>query len=379
MKRFVHAAVIAAGFAVASAMVMPRSAHADAPPPSLQSFATSNAISAYELSATGVTGYALQPTVEAALDHSGARLANAAYGAPLLSSFGTSTVLTPNLALDAGAGLDIASRFTNGEAAAPASPFLSAVSAPFLNLANGGRYTGVTFVPASDVRVRLGASLNSERLDSFHFSPAAPTGNLGFVYDASQTRSLLAGLSWDISGLLGVDLTGISSERSGVPLGVANAGIIAPKAATQALGVAARLNIGQGWVTTASFSEGLTQLEQRPGGLNTSLREQSYSIAIAKHGLFGDDTLGLSYSRPAPSMAGSLSSLMGSGDSPLVVAAPSLAPGRAATEDDIQLGYVTNFLNGAVALQTNAAYQTNVQGQPGATSVSLLSRAKIKF
>ena len=105
----------------------------------------------------------------------------------------------------------------------------------------------------------------------------------------------------------------------------------------------------------------------------------AYSIAIAKHGLFGDDTLGLSYSRPAPSMAGSLSSLMGSGDPPLVVAAPSLAPGRAATEDDIQLGYVTNFLNGAVALQTNAAYQTNFQGQPGATSVSLLSRAKIKF
>ena len=32
-----------------------------------------------------------------------------------------------------------------------------------------------------------------------------------------------------------------------------------------------------------------------------------------------------------------------------------------------------------LALQTNAAYQTNSQGQPGATSVSLLSRAKIKF
>ena len=50
-----------------------------------------------------------------------------------------------------------------------------------------------------------------------------------------------------------------------------------------------------------------------------------------------------------------------------------------AQETDIQLGYVTNFLDGAVALQTNAGYQTNAQGQPGATSVSLLSRAKIKF
>ena len=66
-------------------------------------------------------------------------------------------------------------------------------------------------------------------------------------------------------------------------------------------------------------------------------------------------------------------------DAPLVVAAPSLTPGRGATENDIQLGYVTNFMNGAVALQTNAAYQTNAQGQRGATSVSLLSRAKIKF
>ncbi len=284
------------------------------------------------------------------------------------------------MALDAGAGLDIASRFTNYAAAAPASPFLSAVSAPFLNLANGGRYSGVTFVPTSDVRVRLGTSINSERLDSFHFGPAAPTGNLGVLYDASQTRSLLAGLSWDISDLLGLDLTGISSDRSGVPLGIANASLIAPKASTQALGVAGHLTIGQGWVTTASFSEGLTQLEQRPG-LNTNLREQSYSIAIAKHGLFGDDTLGLSFSRPAPSMAGGLATLMGSGDLPPLVVAqvPSLVPGRSAAENDIQLGYVTNFLNGAVALQTNAAYQTNFQGQPGATSVSLLSRAKIKF
>jgi hypothetical protein len=378
MRKLAHTAVFTAGFAVAVAMATPVCA-ADLAP-SLQSFGASNAISAYQLSATGVTGVALQPTVAAALDHSGARLADAAYGAPLMSSFAASTVLTPNLALDAGAGLDIATRFTNYDASPSASPFLSAVSAPFLDLANGGRYSGVTFLPTSNVRVRLGTSLNSERLDNFHFSPTAPTGNLGFIYDASQTRSLLAGLSWDISGLLGVDMTGISSDRSGVPLGIANAGVIAPKASTQALGMAGHLNIGQGWVTTASFSEGLTQLEQRPG-LTANLREQSYSIAVAKHGLFGDDTLGLSFSRPAPSMTSGLASLMGSGDlPPLVVAqAPSLVPGRSAAENDIQLGYVTNFLNGAVALQTNAAYQTNFQGQPGTTNVSLLSRAKIKF
>jgi hypothetical protein len=139
------------------------------------------------------------------------------------------------------------------------------------------------------------------------------------------------------------------------------------------------MDIGQGWVTTASFSDGMTQLNQRTRFAATQ-HGQSYSIAIAKHGLFGgDDTLGLSLSRPAPGMSGSFSSLTGSGDLPPLVISQASALGARAQETDIQLGYVTNFLDGAVALQTNAAYQTNFQGQPGATSVSLLSRAKIKF
>jgi hypothetical protein len=100
-------------------------------------------------------------------------------------------------------------------------------------------------------------------------------------------------------------------------------------------------------------------------------------VSIAKRGVFGDDVLGLAFSRPAPSMSGSFSALSAVGDMPLTVA--PRVPLNRAQETDIQVGYVTNFLDGAVALQTNAAYQTNTQGQPGATSVSLLSRAKIKF
>jgi hypothetical protein len=130
-------------------------------------------------------------------------------------------------------------------------------------------------------------------------------------------------------------------------------------------------------VTTASFSEGLSQLDLR-GAIPSEAREQSYSFAITKHGLFGDDSLGLSLSRPAPSMAGSFSSLLGSSDlPPLVVGRGQTLAGR--PETDFQLGYITNFMDGAVALQTNAAYQVNVQGKGGANSLSLLSRAKVKF
>jgi hypothetical protein len=368
MGRFKQAAVLAAGLAaVVTAAAPVRGADRI---PSLQSFGTSRAISAYELSAPGLSGGAVQPTIAASL--SGSPLVIA--GAP---SFASSTLLASNLSLDSGHGVDIASRFTNYGAAA--SPFLSAVTAPYLALANGGRYAGVTFLPADNLRLRFGASVNSERLDRFHFDDGAPTGPLALTYDASQSNSLLGGLSWDVSSALGLDVTAIASQRSGVPLGFANDAGIAPKSGTAALGVSGHVNIGQGWVTTASFSEGMTQLDPRGNFLGGgTLHEQSYSLAIAKHGVFGDDALGLSFSRPAPSMAGSFSNLSAAGDLPPLIIAQG-APLNRAEETDFQLGYITNFMDGAVALQTNAAYQTNVQGQPGATSVSLLSRAKIKF
>jgi hypothetical protein len=244
-------------------------------------------------------------------------------------SFAGSTVLASNLALDTAQGADIASRFTNyGNAAAP---FLSSVTAPYLALANGGRYAGATFLANDNLRVRLGTAMTDERLDRFHFDAGAPTGPLALTYDASQSKSLLGGISFDASSALGLDVTAIASEHSGLPLGFTREAGIASRSSTAAIGVSAHVNIGQGWVTTASFSEGMTQLDPRTNFEGSSLKEQSYSVAIAKRGVFGDDALGLA------------------------------------------------FLDGAVALQTNAAYQTNALGQRGATSVSLLSRAKIKF
>jgi hypothetical protein len=368
MGNFRHTAVLAAGFAALFGAAAPLLA-ADRTP-SLQSFGASRAISAYELSAPALSGGAVQTTVAASL--SGSTLSITALPG---SSLASSALLTSDLALDFGNGLDIASRFTNYGSAA--SPFLSAVTAPYLSLANGGRYTGVTFVPADNLRLRLGAVINSERLDRFQFDASAPTGPLALTYDASQSKSLLGGLSFDVSSALGLDVTAIASERSGIPLGFTRDSAIASRSSTAALGVSAHMDFGQGWVTTASFSEGMTQFDPRGAFAGGALHEQSFSVAIAKRGVFGDDALGLSFSRPAPSMAGSFSVLSASGDMPVTIAQGM--PLNRAQETDIQLGYVTNFLDGAVALQTNAAYQTNAQGQPGATSVSLLSRAKIKF
>jgi hypothetical protein len=48
-------------------------------------------------------------------------------------------------------------------------------------------------------------------------------------------------------------------------------------------------------------------------------------------------------------------------------------------ETDIELGYKTEFFGDSVALQANASYQMNYGGMTGRDSVSLLSKAKIKF
>jgi hypothetical protein len=371
MGHFKHAAVLTAGLAVLCGTAAPVFA-ADRTL-SLQSFGASRTISAYELSAAGLSGGAVQPTIATSLSGS-----NPAFGdlTPITaapSSLASSVLLSPSLALDFGKGLDIAARFSNNTA----SPFLSAVTAPFASLANGGRYTGITLAPTDNLRIRLGAAFNDERMDRFRFDPSAPTGPLALTYDAGQSKTLLGGLSFDVASGFGVDVTGIASERSGIPLGFAPGNGLASKSTSAALDISAHMDLGRGWVTTASFSEGMTQLNPQSTFAGGTLREQAYSVAIAKRGIFGDDVLGLAFSRPAPSMSGSFSALSAVGDMPLTVA--PRAPLGLAQETDIQVGYVTNFLDGAVALQTNAGYQTNTQGQPGATSVSLLSRAKIKF
>src|SRR3954464_5048445 len=191
MGNFKHAAVLAAGLAAICAAAP---ALAAAPSPSLQSFGAARAISAYELSAPALSGGAIQPIVAASLPSSALSFTGA-------SSFATSALLAPNLALDSGANIDLAARFTN-YGSSGASPFLSAVSAPYLALANGGSYTGVTFVPYDNLRLRAGIATSNERLDRFHFDAAAPTGPLALTYDASQSQSLLGGMSLDISSAL---------------------------------------------------------------------------------------------------------------------------------------------------------------------------------
>lgn len=315
----------------------------------------------------------------------------ASYGPPAddrlaVSNVATSISLITGLDLELGYKVGRGGRidpFDASNAHAFDGLFLSSASAamPYMSLADGGNFYGVAAAVADDLHVQLSvADLEGATTStSDAFTALARLGGEPAPYTPRTASSLLAGVSWNLTNWSNLGLTATqTSERNGI------LGQVAPgaNANTTALGVAARFHFGNGWVTTASYSEGVTQLDLRPGfNLSAipdsdSLRTRSYGIAIAKNGLFGDDTLGFAVSRPA--LGSDDFTITGGQGSQRFFSRNNMLAGTT-PETDIEVGYITTFLDGSLALQANASYQLNYAGQNGANAVSLLSRARIKF
>lgn len=292
--------------------------------------------------------------------------------------------LLNGVSLDFGAGADLAGRFNSYDAAGTKSYdglFFSgaAVNSPYASLTNGGSFVESTVDISDRLHLSFGASSLAPGMGT-HDSPTAAIARLGGLPDAYDTRSagsLLGGMSLDIAPWGGLGFTASkTSEHDGL-LGSFDPSV--RSADTSALGVSARVRLGDGWMTTASFADAITKLDLKPGNA-AALHTRSYGFAVAKSNLFGNDAMGFAVMRPAG----------GAGDTPEFALAPGqdsrsqLLPEQIlfdgqAPETDFELGYVTTFLDGSVALQTNAAYQMNFAGQTGNNAVSFLSRAKIKF
>ena len=340
-------------------------------PPSLTAFGASGntaILSAAALSASDLQGPASRASQDV-LAAEPATLKTSFGTASMPQDFAASVALSAKLAVDTGYNVDLTQRFDNYDGLQ--SPLIS--DSGFMGLAGSGHYAGLTYMPAPDLHLRLGATQWSDRLDRLALAPAQ-TG-LPLAFDQASSQSIMGGVSWDVSNWADLGISGLHSMQQG--FGVSS--LTASKMETNALEMAAHLKFGNGWVTTASYSQGFSQLDQR--NTTPAIDAHSYSIAIAKHGLFGEDALGLAFSRPAPGLldTSGFSAVSASGDLPPQFLANDRFPGQTTQETDLQLGYVTSFLDGALALQANAAYEMNYQGQTGATSVSLLSRAKIKF
>ncbi len=313
-----------------------------------------------------------------------------------LRDFSLGVTVAPGIDVNIGYHLDMGGAFNNYDASGSAAYdglFMSgtAVNSPYASLANGGSFIGSTIALADDLHLRFGEiSLSPER-EPFNVNAYSAVDNLigqqRPLYDLRAARGTMAGVSWDFArwGGLGVTATQID-EQNGLLGGYGSGALsVADSASTTALGVSARIGFGDGWVTTASYSEGITQLDLKPTGIfsqASDLHSRAYGIAVAKHGLFGDDSLGFAVTRPIQIYSGTAEITAADGVDPnynLALNSERISLAGVKPETDIELGYVTTFLDGALALQANAAYQLNTQGQNGTNSLAVVSRAKIKF
>jgi len=221
---------------------------------------------------------------------------------------------------------------------------------------------------ASHVALDLGALSDAQPSDLAR-NLAARSGA-----DLRSMGTTTANLNWDFSDWAGFAITashanGNATLLSNVPASLRGAGATD----SSALGISARVGFGEGWVTTLTYAEGVTQLDLSRDKLISSgdpLRSQAYGIGLAKKGVFGDDALGIALSRPLQIMPGS---------SALGAAGSFALANTQSRESDVELGYVTTFLDGTLALQANAAYQLNAAGARGQNALAGVARAKLNF
>lgn len=291
-----------------------------------------------------------------------------------------SFALDDTLWLDTGFNADVArllDRFAPGANGFDGLFYSDAVyGSTYTGLSSGGSFAGLHAKLMQGIDFSLGLASSEPGLNRYRVDPHSAYAALGgrLPLDLRYTQSVLAGLNWNFARWGGVGFTAARIDERGGALGLSNPAL---GARTQALGVTAHVNFGGGWVTTASYNEGLTQLALRPGALSSSVRTESFGVAVAKHGLFKkNDAFGVAFAQPAPAFAG-LTPADKSSDLQFFGRDKLLS--TMAKETDIELGYKTEFFGDSIALQANASYQMNSGGVTGRDSVSLLSKAKIKF
>jgi hypothetical protein len=301
--------------------------------------------------------------------------------------------LTSNVAFEFGYDTDFGAPFalagigTNSAGNGP-FPFASTISSPYAALDDREMYVSTTIGVGDGLSFTLGDSVLNPGQRGFAAPLLYPAqSSTGLAIDPREANTVLAGANWNFARWGGIGLVAAHSVEHNDFLGAAPVGglSIAKSASASGLGVSSRIGLGGGWITTFSYNEAVTQLDLRPGGnalASVALHSRSYGLAIAKHGLFGDDAIGLAVSRPlelassgidlgAASIADPFDGLMAEATRPLL--------SGEAQQTDFELGYVTSFMDGTLALQANAGYQMNVAGQSGNNGVAVLSRAKINF
>jgi len=233
-------------------------------------------------------------------------------------------------------------------------------------------YAGASFALGHDVDLNVGHLALG--LDAMSDTPSALSRDLAqrLVPNLRSVGTTSASLNWNFTDWAALGLTASHSNGNSALLGGALRN--GSPADSSALGISARVGFAEGWVTTLTFAEGVTQLDLNRDQLagKSDVRSEAYGIGLAKTGLFGDDAFGIALSRPLDIYTGSKSFGAVNNNNFALANTP-------ARESDVEFGYVTSFLDGSLALQANAAYQVNAAGAKGQNAVAGVARAKLNF
>jgi hypothetical protein len=232
-------------------------------------------------------------------------------------------------------------------------------------------FAGASFALGRDVDFNVGHLALG--LDALNDTPSALSRDLAQRL-APNLRSIgttSASLNWNFTDWAAVGLTASHSNGNSALLGASLRN--GTPADSSALGISARVGFAEGWVTSLTYAEGVTQLDLNRDQLGKSdpVHSEAYGIGLAKTGLFGDDAFGIALSRPLQVYTG--------GKNFAGLNTNFALANTQARESDVELGYVTSFLDGSLALQANAAYQVNAAGAKGQNAVAAVARAKLNF
>lgn len=324
--------------------------------------------------------------------------ANAALqGSALNSVEHVAVSLSPieGVSLDFGHNINMSGAFNPYDLRAPSgggAVFLSgsALNSPYLALADGGNFSGATFAPADGVRVRLGyanVGQNQQPVELLIGRDPTDPANTPSAAPQRQASSVVASIGYDFAPWGGVGLTASRTKEAHSVLGGYTAGAfaIADDAGTSSVGISARMGLGDNWTTTFAYNEGVTRLGLATGAIVTDvdpLRSRAYGISVAKRNLFGDDTLGFALTRPLSIYRGGATLHAATGideNRNLVFGTEHLSLAAKRPETDVELGYATRLMDGALMLQGSAAYQMDVLGEVGKSALAGMGRASLHF
>jgi hypothetical protein len=268
----------------------------------------------------------------------------------------------------------------------------SALNSPYLGLTSDADYAAGRFEIADGFALSIGHAEQRADGEAAYSDGVLSLEEMFGLAESDPTHlrsaaNTAAAVSWQLApwAMVGVNV-GHTDEQNSV-LGSSEAGALAlvGDAQTASFGFGARVNLGDDWVGSASWSEGTTDASPAMGSLFQSLSQvesEAYGMAISKLGIFGDgDSLGLSVSRPLHITSGSALMTLSTGVTDtreIIYSTERVALASATPETDYELGYTTKLGDGLM-LQANALYQQNAGGEADQNGVAAFTTLKANW